>query len=37
MTAITLDLHSIVDLTDEQFTSSAKRDPDKLERNPKGN
>jgi len=26
MTAITLDLHSIVDLTDEQFTSSAKPD-----------
>jgi len=25
MTAITLDLHSIVDLTDEQFTSSAKQ------------
>jgi Uma2 family endonuclease len=37
MTAITLDLHSIVDLTDEQFYQLCQANPDiKLERNPKG-
>jgi len=37
MTAITLDLHAIVDLTDEQFYQLCRANPDiKLERTPKG-
>jgi Uma2 family endonuclease len=37
MTAITLDLHSIIDLTDEQFYQLARANPDiKLERNAEG-
>ena len=37
MTAITLDLHSVVDLTDEQFSKLCQANPDiKLERTAKG-
>ena len=37
MTAITLDLHSIIDLTDEQFYKLCQANPDvKLETNAKG-
>lgn len=37
MTAITLDLHSIVDLTDEQFYQLAQANPDiKIERDAEG-
>lgn len=37
MTAITLDLHSVVDLTDDQFYQLCQANPDiKLERNAKG-
>ena len=37
MTAITLDLHSIIDLTDEHFYQLCQKNPDiKLERNAKG-
>lgn len=37
MTAITLNLHSIIDLTDEHFYQLCQRNPDiKLERSAKG-
>ena len=37
MTAITLDFHSVVDLTDEQFSKLCQLNPDiKLERTAKG-